>query len=531
MVASTDHRASRVGVDVLAEGGNAVDATVAIAFALAVVNPEAGNVGGSGFLLAHLPDDTTVALDFRGIAPAGATPDMFTSNRGAADDPSQLGHLAVAVPGSVRGLHDAHARLGSLPWARLVEPAVELARGFTTDDRVARSYEPHIVDGLGRFPASADIFLPGGAPPREGATFRQPDLARTLERIRDRGADGFYLGETAELIVEEMRRGGGLLTHEDLAAYRSAWRAPVRFHYRDHTVVSMPPSSSGGVTLAAAANILSCWDLGMLPWHGARHVHLLAEAWRRAYADRNHYLADPDHVAMPLETLISEGYGARRAESISLDAATPSTDVGPGAGTPPPQRHTTHVSVVDGRGGAVSFTTTLNTWYGSKVVAAGSGVLLNNEMDDFTARPGVPNHFGLVQGKANRIEPGKRMLSAMTPTMVLDPGNELRVVLGAPGGATIITSVFQVISNMVDHGMTLADAVAAPRVHHQHLPDRISVEPGGLPAEVVEELRWLGHEVNEAAQTWGDVEAVVLRSDRVFEGVADPRRGGTALGV
>jgi gamma-glutamyltranspeptidase/glutathione hydrolase len=259
-------------------------------------------------------------------------------------------------------------------------------------------------------------------------------------------------------------------------------------------------------------------------------VHLLAEAWKRAYADRNHYLADPDQVEMPLETLLSEGYGARRAESISLDAATPSSDVGPGAGSPP-QRHTTHVSVVDGHGGAVSFTTTLNTWYGSKVVAEGTGVLLNNEMDDFTARPGVPNHFGLVQGDANRIEPGKRMLSAMTPTMVLDPGDELRVVLGAPGGATIITSVFQVISNLVDHGMTLADAVAAPRVHHQHLPDRIGVEPGGLAAEVVDELRALGHEVKEAAQPWGDVEAVVLRSDGVFEGVADPRRGGTALGV
>jgi gamma-glutamyltranspeptidase/glutathione hydrolase len=531
MVASTDRRASRAGVDVLADGGNAVDAAVAIAFALAVVNPEAGNVGGSGFILAHLPDGRTTALDFRGVAPRAATPDMFAGNRGAADDPSQLGHLAVAVSGSVRGLWDAHSRYGTLPWARLVEPAVALARGFTTDHRVARSYAPHIVEGLARFPASAGIFLPGGAPPREGTAFVQPDLARTLERIRDRGADGFYRGETADLIVEEMRRGGGLLTHEDLAAYRSAWREPVRFAYRDHMVLSMPPSSSGGVTLAAAAHILSCWDLGMLQWHGARHVHLLAEAWKRAFADRNHYLADPDHVEMPLQALLSAGYGARRAESISLDAVTPSGEVGPGAGTAPPQRHTTHVSVVDGRGGAVALTTTLNTWFGSKVVAAGTGVLLNNEMDDFTARPGVPNHFGLVQGEANAVAAGKRMLSAMTPTMVLDPGDELRVVLGAPGGATIITSVFQVISNLIDHGMTLADAVAAPRVHHQHLPDRIGVEPGGLPADVVDELRALGHEVKEAAEPWGDVEAVVLRADGVLEGVADPRRGGTALGV
>ncbi|MGD8288076.1 MAG: gamma-glutamyltransferase [Gemmatimonadota bacterium] len=531
MVATTDHRASRIGVDVLEAGGNAVDAVVAVSFALAVVNPEAGNVGGSGFMLVRLPDGTTAALDYRGVAPKAATADMFASNRGERDDPSQLGHLAVAVPGSVRGLQDAHDRFGSMDWALLVEPAVELARGFAADDRLRRSYEPHIVDGLARFGASAQIFLPDGEPPPLGKPFRQTDLAHTLERIRDGGADGFYRGETADLIVEEMRRGGGLLTHEDLTSYTAVWREPVRFGYRGHTVVSMPPSSSGGVTLAAAAHILACWDLTGLPWHGTRHVHMLAEAWRRAFADRNHYLADPDRVAMPIETLCSAAYGLHRASGISPDTATPSDEVSPGAEAFDRERHTTHVSIVDPAGGAASLTTTLNTWYGSKVVAAGTGVLLNNEMDDFTARPGVPNHFGLVQGEANAVAPGKRMLSAMTPTLVLDSAGDLALVLGAPGGSTIITTVFQVISNIVDHGMSLVDAVAAPRVHHQHLPDRISVEPGGLAAEVVERLRAMGHEVKEAREPWGDVEAVGVGPAGVLEGVADPRRGGTALGI
>jgi len=531
IVATTDHRASRVGVDVLKDGGNAVDAAVAVSFALAVVNPEAGNIGGSGFILVRIPDGSTAALDYRSLAPAAATPDMFAANRGGRDDASQLGHLAVAVPGAVRGLFDAHMRFGSLPWGRLVEPAIELANGFHADGRLLRSYEPHIVAGLTRYPATADIFLPGGGVPKEGATFRQPDLARSLERIRDHGADGFYRGETARLIVAEMRRGGGLVTKDDLEQYTTAWREPVRVPYRKHTIVSMPPSSSGGLTVAMAANILSCLELAPLRWHGPRHVHLLAEAWRRAFADRNHYLADPDQVEMPLAALLSPIYGAHRRSGISLDRATPSSLVRPGAEVFGEARHTTHVSIVAPDGGAVSLTTTLNTWFGSKVVAAGTGILLNNEMDDFTARPGVPNHFGLVQGGANAVAPRKRMLSAMTPTMLLRPDGGLRTVLGAPGGATIITTVFQVVSNMVDHGMSLADAVAAPRVHHQHLPDHISVEPGGLPGPVVTELAALGHEVKEAREAWGDVEAVGIAADGTLEGVADPRRGGTALGL
>ncbi len=548
MVASTDVLASRVGTDVLAEGGNAVDAAVAVSLALAVVNPEAGNLGGSGFMLVRGPDGQLAGLDYRSVAPAAAHRDMFVDGPGAADKASELGHLAVAVPGSVRGLWDAHARFGALPWPRLVEPSVALARGFEVTHRLTRSYEPHIVAGLRRFPASAAVFLPGGDVPREGEIFRQPDLARTLARIRDEGPDGFYRGETAELLVEEMRRGGGMVSRDDLTSYRSIWRTPVRFPYRDRVIVSMPPSSSGGITLAATAAMLAGHDVGALPWHGPEHIHLLAEAWRRAYADRNHYLADPEAVEIPQDVLVSGAYGAWRATTIQSGRATPSGGVGPGAEafreggdahgatpTAPPRRegrHTTHVSIVDGDGGAVSLTTTLNTWFGSKVVAEGTGVLLNNEMDDFTARPGVPNHFGLVQGEANTVAPGRRMLSAMTPTMVLNEGGaRLGMVVGTPGGATIITTVFQVVANVVDHGMSLSDAVAAPRVHHQHLPDLIHVEPGGLPRDVMDRLRDRGHQVVERHELSGDVQAVTVRPDGTFEGVADPRRGGVALGV
>jgi gamma-glutamyltranspeptidase/glutathione hydrolase len=552
MVATTDVLASRAGVEVLEAGGNAVDAAVAVSFALAVVNPEAGNTGGSGFMIVHGTDGETAALDYRGRAPGNAAPDMFLDSSGTLTGSSELGHLAVAVPGSVRGLWDAHARFGSLPWKRLLEPAVELAQGFVVEDRLVRSFEPHIVSGLSRFPASAQIFLPAGAVPRRGSVFRQPDLQRTLERIRDQGADGFYRGEIADLLVEEMRRGGGILTHDDLASYRSVWREPVRFRYRDRTVLSMSPSSSGGVALAAMAHILSRWTLSDLRWHSARHVHLLAEAWKRAFADRNHYLADPDHVEMPLETLLSAEYGRWRTEDVSPTRATPSSAVAPGveayraaeAGSASPDRlgkgprparregrHTTHVSIVDAGGDAVSLTTTLNTWFGSKVVAEGTGVLLNNEMDDFTAKVGAPNHFGLVQGEANAIAPGKRMLSAMTPSLVLDARGRPSLVVGTPGGATILTTVFQVISNVLDHGMTLAEAVAAPRVHHQHLPDVIDVEPGGLPVEVTEELRALGHTVVERREPWGDVQAVGVSGDGLLQGAADPRRGGAALGL
>jgi gamma-glutamyltranspeptidase/glutathione hydrolase len=401
-----------------------------------------------------------------------------------------------------------------------------------------------MVDALDDFAASAAQFLPrGGRPPQVGDTLRQPDLAATLARIRDRGADGFYLGETADLIVSEMERGDGIITREDLAGYEVAWREPVRFRYRDHTVVSMPPSSSGGPTMAEAANIVEGWDLGELGFDSAERVHLLVEAFRRAYADRNHYLADPDFVDLPLETLISQEYADFRRDGIAIASATPSAEVEPGVesfrGVPAPLEnagggengeHTTHVSIVDADGNAVSMTTTINSWYGSKVTVTGAGFVLNNEMDDFAAKPGTPNQFGLVQGENNAVEAGKRMLSAMTPTLVLDPDGELLMVTGTPGGSTIITTVFQTISNVIDHGMDVAGAVLAPRVHHQHLPDQVFFEEAGLSDAVVADLEARGHTVVERSGISGDVQAIVRLPDGRLSGFSDPRRGGAISG-
>jgi gamma-glutamyltranspeptidase/glutathione hydrolase len=547
MVATTDRYASEVGAAVLRSGGNVVDAAVAVALALAVVNPEAGNVGGGGFLVVRTAGGELGALDFRSRAPASASRDMFLDTRGSPTEASVLGHRAAAVPGSVQGLWQAHRRFGTLPWQALVEPAVGLARGFVVHERFVRSLAERIVRDLARFPSTAEVLLPGGRTPRPGETLRQPELAGTLERIRDEGPDGFYRGVTADRIVAEMRRGGGLISHDDLAAYAAVWRRPLRVSYRGHTLVTMPPPSSGGVTLAQTANILAAFPLGAMRWHGAERLHLLAEAWRRAFADRNHFLGDPDSAPLPVESLTSRDYGEVRAAEISLNAATSSRDVVPGAGRIREGEHTTHFSIVGPAGDAVAVTTTLNTWYGSKLIARGTGVLLNNEMDDFTMAPGVPNHFGLLQGEANAIGPGKRMLSAMTPTIVLGPRRDpvageghaagpesdeqdLFMVLGTSGGPRIITAIFQVISNVLDHGMDMATAVAAPRIHHQHLPDEISYEPDGLAAATAEGLRALGHRVVDQVEPTGDVHAVLVGEHGVRTGASDPRRGGVPVG-
>lgn len=537
MVATTDRHATEVGVEIMRQGGNAVDAAVAVSFALAVVNPEAGNIGGGGYLVLRMADGTALAQDHRSTAPAAARPDMFLDERGDVTERSVIGPLSAAVPGTVLGLWDAHRRFGTRTWADLVDPAVELARGFEVRDRFLRSYTQDVVDGLRRFPESARVFLPGGMKPVIGTTFRQPDLARTLERIRNHGPAGFYAGDTARLIAASMRAGGGLITEPDLAGYRSLWREPVRARYRGHTLLSMPPSSSGGTTLAEIAAILSEFDVGALAWHGAPHVHLLAEAWRRAYADRNAYLADPDFAEVPLDALTSPAYGAWRARDLSVERATPSADVRPAveayrraAAARRESTHTTHVSIVDPERNAVALTTTINSWYGSKVVVEGTGIVLNNDMDDFTAKVGVPNQFGLVQGEANAIAPGKRMLSAMAPTLVLGPDDRLALVVGTPGGSTIITTVFQVISNVLDHGMDVAQAVLAPRVHHQHLPDQIWCEADGLPDDVVAALEAMGHRMKLREDLSGDVEAIRALADGSLEGLADPRRGGFALG-
>ena len=536
MVVSTDAYASAVGTAVLRGGGNAFDAAVATALALAVVNPEAGNIGGGGFMVARLADGSTAALDFRERAPSGASRDMFLDESGSLTDGSRVGHRAAGVPGTVAGLAAMHERFGSSPWANLVAPAIALAQGFVVRGRQAGSFAEN-AGALGQYPQTATIFLgEDGAPPVIGDTLVQADLARTLLRIQEDGRDGFYRGETARLIAAEMVRGGGLITTADLMNYDAAWRDPVLVDYRGHTIISMPPSSSGGITLAAMAAILQGYDLENIPWHSPRMVHMLAETWKRAYADRNEYLGDPDFVDIPIQDLVSSEYGAQRRSAISLDSATPSSAVSPGLGAYDAQHETTHFSVVDSAGNAVSITTTINSFYGIKAVVTGAGFFLNNEMDDFAALPGTPNMFGLVQGEANAIEPGKRMLSAMTPTIVTRPNGELFCVLGTPGGATIITNVFQNLVNLIDYDMSLVEAVRVPRIHHQHLPDRIQYEHGSLSEETIAALGAMGHTVEERYSAGsryphiGDIQAILVRADGILEGVSDPRRGGAAVG-
>jgi gamma-glutamyltranspeptidase/glutathione hydrolase len=530
MVVTTDRVASEVGAEILRRGGNAVDAAVATHFALAVVNPEAGNIGGGGFMVVRMADGTTAALDFREMAPGRATRDMFLDAAGNVTDRSTEGHLAAGVPGSVAGMWEAHRRFGRLPWAELVLPAVHLAEGIVVHQRLAESFYRN-RKALVKNAETMRIFTRRGEPLRVGDRLVQADLAATLQRIASSGKDGFYAGRTAELVEAEMRRGGGLITQQDLARYKAVWRDPVRFRYRGHEVISMPPPSSGGPTMGAMLKILEGYDLRRMRYLGPEHVHLFAEASRRAYADRNAYLADPDFVPQPTARMISDAHAAARRATIQRDRATPSAQVAPGLGAPPAEgTETTHYSIMDARGNAVAVTTTINSLYGNLVTVTGAGFLLNNEMDDFTSKPGVPNQFGLVQGAANAIAPGKRMLSAMTPTIVLDPSGRVKMVTGTPGGSTIITSIVQQVSNVVDFGMDVAAATSAPRLHHQHLPDSLRFERRGLDPATVSRLRAMGHAMAERQGFQGDVQSIVVTGG-VMTAVADPRRGGAAVGV
>jgi gamma-glutamyltranspeptidase/glutathione hydrolase len=534
MVVAAEGRAARVGLQVLESGGSAVDAAVATAFALAVTYPRAGNIGGGGFLVVRTAEDESAALDFRERAPLAATREMFLDEDGEVSDASLYGVLAAGVPGSVLGLWEAHQRFGVLPWRDLVLPAARLAaEGFEVDapfrktlELLERKLREHDGEVYAR---TREAFLPLGAPAPLGARFRQPELAATLRRIAEHGPEDFYRGRTAELLLEEMRRSGGLVSASDLRSYTAGWREPVSFTYRGHTVISMPPPSSGGVTLALTARLLEPFDLGALGLFSSRRIHLLVEALRRAFADRNTYLGDPDFVSMPLDTLLSPAYPSGRRPPIDPERASPSSEVAPGLDPIEEGESTTHVSVVDAAGNAASLTTTINTSFGSLVTVRGAGFLLNNEMDDFTSRPGTPNTYGLVQGEANAIEGGKRMLSSMSPTIVLDPGGRLFLVTGSPGGGRIISAVFQTISYAVDHGLGVADLVSAPRVHHQHLPDEIVYELGGLTLEAFEELDEMGHEFRPIAGV-GEVEVILVRPDGTLTGFADPRGSGLAAG-
>jgi gamma-glutamyltranspeptidase/glutathione hydrolase len=529
MVVSGHPVASEIGRDVLKRGGNAVDAAVAVAFALAVVHPEAGNIGGGGFLLYRTGSGAAYGLDFRETAPAASTPGMFVGPDGQTGDRSHTGHLASGVPGSVAGLAEAHRRFGKLPWRTLLEPAVRLARdGFVIDEYRSESIAGDTAR-LALFPASAAQFLPGGAPPKPGSRLRQPDLGRTLAAIQARGAAGFYRGWVADSLVAEMRRGDGLITRADLAGYRAVWRTPLRITYRGYSLLAMPPVSSGGVTLAMILNVMEGFPW-MPPFGSAALLHREAEAMRRAYIERNAWLGDPAFVTNPLTRLTGKAHGARLRSTIDTTRATPTatavSELREGAST-------THLSVVDASGGAVSLTTTINSLYGNAVTVRGAGFLLNDEMDDFTTLPGRPNQWGSVDGERNLIVPGKLMLSSMTPTIVLDPRGRLFLVLGTPGGTTIITTVYHVISNLIDHRMTLAQAVAAPRMFHQARPDSLQLEqkeslPDGVPDATVAELRRLGHQIKFRTYM-GDVEAII-RLPRGWQGVSDPRRGGGGAG-
>lgn len=531
MVVTDAAAATRVATAVLQAGGNAVDAAVAAAFALAVVFPTAGNIGGGGFMMARVAG-TSYALDFRETAPAAANPTMYVGPDGKPTHDSREGWRSVAVPGSVAGLWEAWHRLGSKrqTWADLLAPAIAMADGgFDVDAAFAKTIS--LVQGrLAHFPASAALFLPEGAPPAVGTRWRDPELADVLRTIAREGPAGLYQGRVADTISRAMKQAGGLVTAADLLAYRAKWRTPVEYDYRGRHIIGMPPPSSGGITIALIAHVLSAWDLTALGWHSAEHVHLVAEAMRRAFAARNAKLGDPDYVRNPVDELLADEWAREQRGTIHLDRATPSSEIVPRDAAASGGSHTTHLAVVDADGNAVALTTTLNAWFGSGVTVPGLGFVLNDEMDDFASVPGTANMFGLVQGEPNAIAPGKRMLSSMSPTIVLDPRGAPELILGAAGGSRIITTVFQELSNFVDFGMSAADAVRAPRFHQQDLPDVLLLEPHALTDDVKGRLERMGHLIKDVEHL-ADAPAIG-RSGSVWVGAAEPRRDGSlALGL
>jgi gamma-glutamyltranspeptidase/glutathione hydrolase len=517
--------ATRVGLDMIAAGGNAADAAVAIAFALAVVYPSAGNLGGGGFAVARIGHQAR-ALDFRETAPAAASKDMFLGSDGKPTSGSREGYQASGVPGSVAGLAELAGAMGSKTksWRELLAPAIKLAdEGFPVDAGFVASLE-WPSERLHKYPVSAALFFPGGAPLQVGQTWKNPDLARVLRRIAEQGSAGFYQGPTAQAIADEMKANGGLITLADLGGYRAKWRAPLEFSYRGHAVIAMPPPSSGGVTLAMICNIVEKYDFPHMAWHSAGELHYGFEAMRRSFAARNARLGDPDFVKNPLDELLSPRWADQQRASIKPDRATPSSEITGGApsGTGP---HTTHFSVIDAAGGAVALTTTLNWFYGNGVTIPGTGMLMNNEMDDFASVPGNPNGFGLVQGEPNAIAPGKRMLSSMSPTIVLGNDGQVDLVTGAAGGPTIISAVFGILSSVIDHGLDPVAAVSAPRFHMQHLPDVVSYEKGGLEPALENALRAMGYALKDRGHI-----ADALAIGRVpggWIGAPEPRRLGS----
>lgn len=527
-VASQETNASEIGLAVLRAGGNAVDAAVAVGFALAVTHPSAGNIGGGGFMIVHMADGTTAAIDYRERAPAAAHRDMFLGPDGKPTDERLVGAKAAGIPGTVAGLGLAHERFGTVPWAQLLAPAIALAEGGHTLDSWHVEDLGNAVERMGArgLVASAKYFAgPDGKPMALGAKWVQPELAKTLRAIADGGAAAFYRGPLADKLAEEVRKAGGIWTAADLADYQALQRDPIVFPYRGHTVITMPPPSAGGVVLRQLLAASEVLELQTKPWRSPEEVHLYVEAARRTYADRNMLLGDPDFVALPMDRLLDVSYVASRVADIDPEHATPSSKIGAGlpAGRTESEQ-TTHFSVVDEQGNAVSNTYTLNLGFGCLFVAPGTGVLLNNEMDDFAVKPGTANAFGLVQGEQNKIEPGKRMLSSMTPTIVLKDG-KLRAVLGSPGGPTITTTVLQLVRALVDYELTIDAAVASPRIHHQWLPDMIWAEDR-MSKELEDGLRARGHEVKRRGSIGHANVIEVDPATSGFRAVADESRDG-----
>ncbi|MBD2502666.1 gamma-glutamyltransferase [Anabaena azotica] len=545
MVVSAHPLASAAGVEMLGKGGNAVDAAVATTFAISVVEPFSAGIGGGGFLLMRSQKTGEIkALDFRERAPLKATRNMYLDAAGKVrPNASVNGYLAVATPGTIAGMYEVHRRYGKLPWREVVKPAIALAKnGFVLSEkptwRSISVYETRKQAILNN-PAAREIFTRNGDFYQPGERLVQRDLARTLETIAQ-NPQSFYTGSIARAIAADMAKNGGLITLADLKAYQPIWRNPVCGNFRQAKICSMPPPSSGGVLLIQMLNIIGDTDLKSWGWHHPKALHLLTEAMKIAYSDRSQYLGDPDFVKIPLQALLSPAYAKKRRSEINLDRATPSTQVKPIAPeilqrfgqAEIPQRiyagyespETSHLNVVDEERNAVSLTFTVNYGFGSGVVASGTGILLNDEMDDFAAAPGVPNVFGLVGNEANAIAPRKTPLSSMTPTIVTE-NERLRMVVGAPGGSTIITQVLQVILNVLEYNMDVGAAVSVPRIHHQWLPDELRVESWGLDALTLQDLRQRGHNIQEI-NPWGNINAIVVTKEGDLEGAADPRGEG-----
>lgn len=528
MVVSAHPIASEIGVRILRKGGNAFDAAVAVEFALAVCFPIAGNIGGGGFMVYRKSNGEAGCLDYREKAPEKARKDMYLDAAGnPVEGLSTDGHLAAGVPGTVDGMVRLHKKLGSLPFRDLIQPAIDLAKkGVVLTEKEAQGLNHHKNDFLKN---NKHIpYLVRDKLWKAGDILKHEELARTLERIRDKGRAGFYEGPVANMIVQEMKAGKGIITKNDLKNYKAIWRIPVMGIYKGYKLISMPPPSSGGICLLQLFKMVEPFDIQKLGRATPATIHLMTEAERRAYADRAVYMGDPDFFKVPVKQLLDSVYLCQRMGNFSETGATPSAQVSAGSFKDDESMETTHYSIVDSKRNAVSATTTLNGAYGSKTVVQGAGFLLNNEMDDFSMKPGVPNMYGLVGGEANAIAPGKRMLSSMTPT-ILEKDGKLFMSVGTPGGSTIITSVFQTILNVIEHGMNMQEAIATPRFHHQWLPDVIQMEKEALSEETVRALETMGHKI-KIRDRYGRVEGILVSPNGKLEGGADPRGDDTAVG-